>query len=66
MRRKRRAIAICVPSVFDVAGRLDELCDGNGASMLNRLTVLLKAVIAIISVCVVIALSLTAYASGIG
>lgn len=34
--------------------------------MLNRLTVLLKAVIAIISVCVVIALSLTAYASGIG
>src|SRR5215471_7230977 len=36
-----------------------------GTSMLNRLTVsaLLKAVIALTSVCVVIALSLTAYAS---
>src|SRR4051794_24609967 len=47
-------------------GRLHALCNGNwGTSMLNRLTVsaLLKAVIAITSICAVIALSLTAYES---
>src|SRR5262245_42593784 len=60
-------LPIRVPLVFPLLpGRLHELCNGNwGTSMLNRLTVsaLLKAVIAITSACVVIALSLTAYES---
>jgi hypothetical protein len=54
------------PLFSDVAGRLTNFELGiGGTSMLNRLTVsaLLKTVIAITSVCVVIALSLTAYES---
>ncbi|BAR55883.1 hypothetical protein ACVIWV_006677 [Bradyrhizobium diazoefficiens] len=67
LKRKRRAIAdLPRPCLPMLPGVFTKFAMGIwGTSMLNRLTVsaLLKAVIAITSVCVVIALSLTAYES---